>query len=85
MKETACICLCAQKSAVNGNVSFSELATYPYEILCRKAELPDGIDPSHKEVGLLVGFHVSFQSSSLATMLSRSTLILEFFSKTLKC
>jgi len=35
---------------MNGNVSFSELAKYPYDLLCRKTELPDGIDPSHKEV-----------------------------------
>jgi len=46
-------CDSVQKTnAVNGNVSFSELAKYPYELLCRKAELPDGIDPSHKEVSL---------------------------------
>jgi len=42
-------------STVNGNVSFSELAKYPYELLCRKTELPDGIDVGHKEV---LVFHV---------------------------
>jgi len=48
---TWCVRLAAvQKSTVNGDVSFSELAKYPYELLCRKTELPDGIDPSHKEV-----------------------------------
>jgi len=39
-----------QKSTMNGDMSFSELAKYPYQLLCRKTEIPDGIDPSHKEV-----------------------------------
>ena len=47
--------LAVQMSTVNGNVSFSELAKYPYELLCRKTELPDGIDVGHKEV---LVFHV---------------------------
>ena len=45
-----------QKSTVNGNLSFSELATYPYELLCQKTELPDGVDPSHKEVSFCFTF-----------------------------
>lgn len=37
------------KGCVNGSVAFSELAQYPYQLLCSKTELPDGIDLSHKE------------------------------------
>ena len=44
------VCVNVQKTPVNGNMSFSELGKYSYQVLCSKTELPDGLDPSHKEV-----------------------------------
>jgi len=48
-----------QKSAVNGDVSFSELAKYPYDVLCRKTDLPASVDPSHREVCSVFKLHGS--------------------------